>query len=241
MGATRTRTSSTVGAGAAADRALAGMPVGVPPPRPPGPAMVRCGTVAVPDGGPPPLAPARSAATLSLCVPGLSIPRAVIRIVLVDDHPTLRMGLEAALEDEPGLLCVGSVGSDHELWPVLAEQRPDVVVLDYHLPGSDGLHLCRRLKAADPALRVLILSAYASDDLAVAAVVAGADALLSKSAPGQQIRDAVRRAAGGEQPERALRPDVLQRAALRVEPEDLPLLGMLLDGTSARDIEAVLA
>jgi DNA-binding NarL/FixJ family response regulator len=165
----------------------------------------------------------------------------MIRIVLVDDHPTLRAGLEAALEDEPGLHCVGSVGSDHELWPVLAEQRPDVVLLDHHLPGGDGLHVCRRLKAAAPAPRVLILSANASDDLAVAALVAGADGVLSKSAPGQRIRDVVRRVAGGEELDRDLRPEVLQRAALRVEPEDLPLLGMLLDRARASDIEAVLA
>src|SRR4051812_49711156 len=132
------------------------------------------------------------------------------------------MGLEAALEDEPGLLCVGAVGTEHELAEALPRARPDVVVLDHQLTGTDGLHVCRRLKAAPDAPRVLMLSAYAGDALAVAAAVAGADGLVSKRAHAHEIRAAIRRVAGGEPARPASPPEARRSRARRRAPHDPP-------------------
>jgi DNA-binding NarL/FixJ family response regulator len=164
----------------------------------------------------------------------------VIRIVIVDDHPAVRMGLEAALEDEPGFVCVGAAEAEADLMPLLRRVDPDVVLLDYQLPGNDGLHVCRRIKAAEQPPRVLILSAFASDDLALSALLAGADGVLAKAARAKDLRRAVRRAAAGEPVPWPLHPEAVQAAASRVDPEDLPVLGMLLDGTRPHDIESVL-
>jgi DNA-binding NarL/FixJ family response regulator len=83
----------------------------------------------------------------------------VIRLLLVDDHPAMRTGLGAVLAAEPGMVVLGAVASADELTPALNRTKPDVVLLDYHLPSSDGLVLCRILKRSAPAPGVLLYSA----------------------------------------------------------------------------------
>lgn len=71
----------------------------------------------------------------------------MIRVMLVDDHPALRAGLQTVLRAEPGIVPVGAASGEHDLWPLLHRARPDVVILDYHLPGTDGFLLCHKIKA----------------------------------------------------------------------------------------------
>ena len=73
-----------------------------------------------------------------------------------------------------------------------------MVVLDYHLPGDDGLVLCRRIKGELPAPAVLLYSAYADASLTIPALLAGADGLVNKAAPAHELYDAIRRVARGE-------------------------------------------
>ena len=81
----------------------------------------------------------------------------MLRVVVVDDHPALRAGLRAVLDAEPGILFVGeSDGQEENVWPVLRRTRPDLVLLDYHLPHGDGLQLCYRIKQEVPSPRVAI-------------------------------------------------------------------------------------
>jgi DNA-binding NarL/FixJ family response regulator len=164
----------------------------------------------------------------------------VIRIVIVDDHPAVRMGLEAALEDEPGFVCVGSAEDEADLLRLLPSADPDVVLLDQHLPGADGLHICRRIKSTDHAPRVVILSAFAGEELTLAAMLAGADGILDKAVRTQQLRDAVRSTAAGDPPSPDIHPETLRAAAAQLDPEDLPIFGMLLDGTPPEEIAGVL-
>src|SRR5689334_15494390 len=104
----------------------------------------------------------------------------MIRVAIADDHPAVRVGLQAALRAEPGLVPVGMAGTPAELEPLLYRTRPDVVLLDYHLPNADGLTICRRLKADPPAPAVLLYSAFADESLTVPALVAGADGIVHK-------------------------------------------------------------
>src|ERR671918_3031462 len=103
----------------------------------------------------------------------------MIRVVIVDDHPALRAGLRTVLEAEPGIVVAGETDGDEErLWPLLNHVKPDLVLLDYHLPRGDGLQLCYRIKQQVPAPKVVIFSAYASPTLALPATLAHADGLL---------------------------------------------------------------
>lgn len=157
----------------------------------------------------------------------------MIRILLVDDHPAMRAGLTGVLEAEPHMVPLGAVASEAELMPALYRTRPDVVLLDYHLPRSDGLTLCRRLKRAVPAPAVLLYSAYADAQLAIPAILAGADGLLHKSAPASDLYRAIHAVAGGERVMPPVGHELMRAAAEKLEPEDLPILGMAVDGTSA--------
>ena len=164
----------------------------------------------------------------------------MIRLIIVDDHPALRAGLSAVLRAEPGLVPLGSATNAAELEPLLARTHPDVVVLDYHLPGEDGLQICRRLKRMLPAPSVLLYSAYADGSLAIPAVLAGADGLVHKGAPAQELYDAIRSVARGATVLPPVTREQLEEASSRLDTEDLPILGMLLDGTPGPEIASTL-
>jgi len=166
----------------------------------------------------------------------------MIRIVVVDDHPALRAGLSTVLRAEPGLVHVGASGGDDEsLWPVLDTARPDVVLLDFHLPGADGLQLCLRIKERLLAPKVVLYSAHAGRGLALPAALAGADALTSKAAPARELFEVIRRVARGERVLPPVTREQLDQASEQIGEEDLPVLGLLLQGASRTDIAAALA
>lgn len=165
----------------------------------------------------------------------------MIRILVVDDHPAVRAGLQTVIDGECGLVAAGVAAGEHELWPMLYRVRPDVVLLDYHLPGNDGLTLCRQIKAtAPPVPAVMIYSAYAGADLAVPAVVAGADAAIHKQAPATELFDAIRQLADGAQVLPELSARTMTCAAELVPVEDRPILAMRLSGSPLSDIAQTL-
>jgi DNA-binding NarL/FixJ family response regulator len=164
----------------------------------------------------------------------------MIRVAVVDDHPAVRIGLQVALRSEPGLVPVGTAATDAELGALISSARPDVVVLDYHLPDTDGLTACRRIKANTPATAVLLYSAFADDSLTVPAIVAGADGVVSKSAPPQQLYEGVRRVARGESVHPPIRRPLLHAATATLEPQDRPLLAMVLERTPPVEIAAAM-
>jgi DNA-binding NarL/FixJ family response regulator len=160
----------------------------------------------------------------------------MIRIVILDDHPAVRLGLASALRSEPGLLPVGDAQQPDELAPLLYRTRPDVVLLDYHLPRRDGLSLCCEIKSDALAPAVLLYSAYADDSLVVPAIIAGADGILPKSAPSLQLFETIRVMADGGTALPPLSADLLKIAGGLLDPEDVPILGMLVSRTARRDI-----
>lgn len=165
----------------------------------------------------------------------------MLRVVIVDDHPALRAGLRAVLEAEPGIVYVGeSDGLEENVWPVLRRTRPDLVLLDYHLPHGDGLQLCYRIKQEVPAPHVAIFTAYASPTLALPASLAGADALLAKDMRAPDLFDALRRVSRGERIMPPISRTVFEEAGAKLEPDERALMGVLLDGASVVDAAGVL-
>ena len=160
----------------------------------------------------------------------------MIRVAIVDDHPALRAGLEAVLDGAFDIEPVGSAERLAEVEPLLYRARPDVILLDYHMPDADGLIACRQIKKNVPAPRVLLYTAYASSVLAVPAMLAGADGVLSKGVPAQELCEAIRRVTGGERVGPALSDDLLERARGRVHGQDRVVLDLLLADTPADEI-----
>ena len=160
----------------------------------------------------------------------------MIRIAIIDDHPAVRQGLEGALRSEPGMVPVGSVPQPEDLPPLLYRTRPDVVLLDYHLPRRDGLTICCEIKADVSAPAVVLYTAYADAALVVPAIVAGADGIVSKSTPSLQLFEAIRLVAKGRTALPPLVDERLEIAESALDASDRPILGMLLDRTPHREI-----
>ncbi len=112
-------------------------------------------------------------------------------VLLVDDHPVVRMGLRLISDIDARIKVVGEAATGAEAYDLALRLKPDVVLLDYRLPDCGGHDICRRLKTALPDLHVLFLSSYAADATANAALDAGADGYLLKENDAQKIVDAI--------------------------------------------------
>ena len=164
----------------------------------------------------------------------------MIRVAVVDDHHAVRLGLRAALLSEPGLEPVGSAATAAESQALLCRTRPDVVLVDYHLPVSDGLTLCRRIKSDVLAPAVVLYSAFADPSMTVPAIVAGVDAIVHKGGQTRELFDAIRRTARGETWLPEISEPLLEAAGHALGTNDLPLLGMLVHRTAPAEIAATL-
>ena len=164
----------------------------------------------------------------------------MIRVLLVDDHPALRAGLYSVLRAEPGIVPQAAVASPREALEELERGRPDLVLLDYHLQEGDGLTLCHRLKAGPEPPHVLIYSAYADARLTIPAMVAGADGVANKAAPAEELFEAIRVISKGGSLLPPVSRELLELASSRLDPDDLPIMGMIMDRTNRGEIADVL-
>lgn len=162
--------------------------------------------------------------------------RATIRVLLVDDHPAVRMGVRALINDQPDMSVVTEVRSFAEALDKL--ERPiDVAIVDFHLgEGRDGLALIAQLKRLQPTARALVYSAFADGALAITAIIAGADGLLGKHELGEELCRAVRSVASGRPNLPAVNQSVAHVMRSRLEPRDQAIFGMLLHGIAPETI-----
>jgi DNA-binding NarL/FixJ family response regulator len=125
-------------------------------------------------------------------------PFATICVILVDDHPALRMGLRIVLEQAPDMSVVAEAGTGEEALALIQALLPDVAVLDCQLPGLSGAQVAAEIQRLGLPTRVLALSAYTDDAVIQGMVQAGALGYLLKEEAPAAIVEAVRAAARGE-------------------------------------------
>ncbi len=170
----------------------------------------------------------------------------MIRVLLVDDHPVVRDGLRGMLGAQPDLEVVGEAGDGAQALALALRHRPDVVLMDLRMPGTDGVAATARILAALPATRVLVLTTYDTDADIVRAVGAGATGYLLKDTPREELFRAVRAAARGET---VLAPAVAARllTSLRqpaqpvLSARELEVLALVAHGASNRDVASRLS
>jgi DNA-binding NarL/FixJ family response regulator len=154
------------------------------------------------------------------------------RIIIVDDHPVVREGLVAALDQKNGVNVVGVFGSAGEALHSAERLRPDVVVLDLELPGLGGLDAIARFPAP-----VLILTAYGTDEDIDRALAAGARGYLLKGAPLNDIERAIADVARGESYlDSRVASRVLDRSRPRLTAREREVLRLVAGGKSNKEI-----
>lgn len=123
--------------------------------------------------------------------------RRPIRVLIVDDHPVVRQGLQSLLSNYPDIQVAGEADTGLRALEEAARLQPDVVLLDIRLPGANGIDVTRQLRRQNPQARIIILTAYEDDEYLIGALQAGAHGYLLKSASHQTLAEAIRNAHAG--------------------------------------------
>jgi DNA-binding NarL/FixJ family response regulator len=165
----------------------------------------------------------------------------MIRVSVVDDHPALRTGLWTVIRSEPGMSFAGSAAGPGEAIELVERVRPDVVLVDYQLPGEDGILLCERLKSMPNPPRVILYSAYSDPTLAIPAILAGADGVTNKAALADELLNAIRLVARGRLAVPLIPTGIREASAAKLDPEELPIFSMMMDRTPFPEVAEVLA
>lgn len=120
-----------------------------------------------------------------------------IRVLVADDHPTIRRGMVSVINTCPGFRVVAEAGSADEVVAAVASESPRVAVIDLGMPGVRGVELVQRLRGRHPELAILVFSQHREEDMGIACLKAGATGYLNKSAPVDEIVLALRTVAEG--------------------------------------------
>jgi len=125
-------------------------------------------------------------------------PAPSVKIVVADDHEVVRAGFAALLDTQPDFTVVGTASDGAEAVKISRELRPDVVLMDVRMPGTDGIEATRQLTADANGPHVIILTTFDLDEYVYDALCAGASGFLLKDVTGERLFDAVRVVAAGE-------------------------------------------
>jgi len=179
-----------------------------------------------------------------------------VRIVVADDHQVVRTGFAALLDTQPDFTVLGSASDGAEAVRLSRELRPDVVLMDVRMPGTDGIEATRQLTAGEDGPRVIILTTFDLDEFVYDALRAGASGFLLKDVTAERLFDAVRVVAAGEallapavtrrlisefaklRPKAADRPESPAAAIGELTPRETEVLRLLAEGLSNPEIAA---
>ena len=175
-----------------------------------------------------------------------------LRILLVDDHEVVRVGLRALLSRHPDFDVVGEAATAAEAVERALALRPDVVVMDIRLPGKSGIDACREIVRQAPEVQVIMLTSYAEDDLVFEAIEAGAAGYVLKQIGSEALVQSLERVGRGESlldPALTKRVFARLREAVRKErgeafrdltEQELKILALIAEGKTNKEIASAL-
>ncbi|HSM55901.1 MAG TPA: response regulator transcription factor [Candidatus Sulfomarinibacteraceae bacterium] len=175
-----------------------------------------------------------------------------IRIMLVDDHEVVRLGMKSLLERRPGFEVVAEASAADEAVQKALVHEPDIVLMDIRLAGSSGIEACEEITTALPDTKVVMLTSYADDELLFSAIRAGACGYVLKQIGSGELIRSIEAAARGEA---TLDPTLTQRVFSEVRraiqneekaafgeltPQEMQVLSLIAEGRTNREIAEVL-
>ncbi len=137
-----------------------------------------------------------------------------MNIIIADDHTVVRQGLKQILAAEPDMTVVGEARNFTETLEIVRNVAWDVLILDYSMPGGNGLQVLKEIKHAHPERPVLILSMHPEDAIAISALRAGAAGYMNKECASEDLTGAIRKAVGGK---KYVSPALAEKLALELE------------------------
>ncbi|MCL4298382.1 MAG: response regulator transcription factor [Anaerolineae bacterium] len=167
---------------------------------------------------------------------------AKIRVLIADDHPTLREGLVVVLQSTGEIEVVGQAGSGHEAIYLAEQLQPDVVVMDVQMTGMDGIQATANIRQRVPTTQVVIFSNFDQDEYIYQSLQAGARGYVLKTSTVEELLDVVRAAARGES---LLPPNIATRLVEQIStidkrpdftPREEEVLGLLAQGLRNKEI-----
>jgi DNA-binding NarL/FixJ family response regulator len=173
-----------------------------------------------------------------------------LRILLVDDHEVVRIGLKTLLARHPEFEIIGEAGSASEAVEKTLRQSPDVVVMDIRLPGKSGIEACREIKARQPHTQVLMLTSYAEDEMLFDAIAAGASGYVLKQIESNALVRALQAIGRGESlmdpaltkkvfaKVREIARDSEDNAFRKLSEQEMKILALVAEGKTNREIAA---
>lgn len=180
----------------------------------------------------------------------MGTPGETIRILIVDDHEVVRMGLRGLLERNSGFTVIGEAGSADEAIEKALELPVDVIVMDVRMPNGSGIEACRAIREAKPDVKVIMLTSYADDEAVFASVMAGASGYVLKQIGSHELVEAIRTvAAGGSLLDPSITGKVLERMRgmsreqqqhEKLTDQELRILRLIADGRTNKEIAEAL-
>jgi DNA-binding NarL/FixJ family response regulator len=141
-----------------------------------------------------------------------------IKVLIVDDHPVVRLGLRTMLESEENISVTGTAGSAKEALAEVQKLQPDVVLMDLRMPEMEGAEAIAELRRIEPNIRILVLTNYEEDEYIFRALQAGAMGYLLKSTPQEEIVQAVEMV---HENKRCVPPNIARRLLETISREEL--------------------
>ena len=166
-----------------------------------------------------------------------------LRLMLVDDHYLVRLGLSSVIALEPDMRVCAEAATGHQAIELFRSDRPDVTLMDLRLPDLSGTEAIRTIRAEFPQARIIALSTFAGDEEIHMALEAGALAYLVKTVQPEELVDTIRKAAAGQ---RHVPPELAARLAARsprshLSPRELEVIKLMIQGKRNREIARHLA
>lgn len=164
--------------------------------------------------------------------------QAMVRVLIVDDHPVVRFGLAAIIRLQPDMEVIGEAGTGEEACRMCVEQAPDVVLMDLRLPGLSGVESIKTIRETVPNVRFIVLTTYDGDEDIRRALDAGAQAYLLKAMSHVDVTDAIRKVHSGARviPRLVSRTLAERPPHSQLSPREIEVLELIAGGCSNKEI-----